>query len=64
MWEMADDDASVVAGSFYRSVFSNRWQGVPYYERTAEALRDAVNVLRSERGMALERWVNFVHYGA
>jgi CHAT domain-containing protein len=64
MWEMASDDDPVVARSFYQSVFSNRWQGVPYYERTAEALRDAVKVLRRKRGMALERWVNFVHYGA
>jgi hypothetical protein len=64
MWEMADDDGPDLAGNFYRSVFSNRWQGMPYYERTAEALRDAVKVLRRKRNMTLERWVNFVHYGA
>ena len=66
MWEMADVDGPELAGNFYRSVFSNtsRWEGVPYYERTAEALRDAVKVLRRKRKMTLERWVNFVHYGA
>ena len=64
MWEMADDDGPDLAGNFYRSVFSNRWQQMPYYERTAEALRDAVKVLRRKRNMTLERWVNFVHYGA
>ena len=65
MWDMADKDGPVVAENFYSSMFStSRWQKVPYYERTAEALRDAVKVLRSERGMTLERWVNFVHYGA
>jgi len=64
MWEMADDDGPDLAGNFYGSVFSNRWGGKPYYERTAEALRDAVKELRRKRKMTLERWVNFVHYGA
>jgi len=45
-------------------VFSERWQEVPYYERTAEALRDAVRELRQKKNMGTERWVNFVHYGA
>jgi len=64
MWEMADIDGPDLAGHFYRSVFSNtsKWQGMAYYERTAEALRDAVKVLRRKRKMTLERWVNFVHY--
>ena len=64
MWAMADIDGSVLAESFYQSVFSDKWQGVPYYERTAEALRDAVRNLRRKRKMILERWVNYVHYGA
>ena len=64
MWEMADDDGPDLAWNFYRSVFSNRWQGMAYHERTAEALRDAAKELRKKRNMTLERWVNFVHYGA
>ncbi|KAH9987457.1 CHAT domain-containing protein [Russula compacta] len=64
MWAMADIDGPVLAESFYKVVFSNRWQGVPYYERTAEALRDAVTNLRRKRKVTLERWVNYVHYGA
>ncbi|KAH9965644.1 CHAT domain-containing protein [Russula compacta] len=64
MWAMADIDGPVIAESFYKSVFSDRWQGKPYHERTAEALRDAVRDLRRKRGMTLERWVNFVHHGA
>jgi CHAT domain-containing protein len=64
MWAMADIDGPDLAGSFYRSVFSDKWQGKPYHERTAEALRDSVRMLRKKRGMTLERWVNFVHYGA
>ncbi|KAI0255292.1 CHAT domain-containing protein [Lactifluus subvellereus] len=64
MWAMADTDGRDLAGNFYKSVFSGRRQGVPYYARTAKALRDAVKKLRRKRGVTLERWVNFVHYGA
>jgi CHAT domain-containing protein len=67
MWAMADDDGPVLVEHFYASVFSDKWKGVAYYERTAEALRDAVQMLRSFRGkkkVTTERWVNFVHYGA
>ena len=64
MWAMADIDGQVLAMHFYGSVFSDKWKGVPYYERTAEALRDAVQVLRRNNDVTTERWVNFVHYGA
>ena len=64
MWAMADIDGEVLAKHFYASVFSEKWEGVPYYERTAEALRDAVQVLRRRKKPTTERWVNFVHYGA
>jgi CHAT domain-containing protein len=64
MWAMADTDGRDLAGNFYRQVFSGRRQGVRYYERTAKALRDAVKKLRRKKRMTLERWVNFVHYGA
>ena len=64
MWAMADIDGHDLAKHFYASVFSERWQDVPYHERTAEALRDAVRVLRRKKRVTTERWVNFVHYGA
>ena len=66
MWAMADEDGWDLAANFYKSVFSGAEQGVYYHERTAEALRDAVVKLRRKkgRGMSLERWVNYVHYGA
>ena len=64
MWAMADIDGPVLAESFYQSVFSEKCQGVPYHERTADALRDAVRNLRRKKKMTLERWVNYVHYGA
>jgi CHAT domain-containing protein len=64
MWAMADIDGQVLVKHFYASVFSDKWKGVPYYERTAEALQDAVQVLRRKKKVTTERWVNFVHYGA
>jgi CHAT domain-containing protein len=64
MWEMADTDGWDIAGKFYHSVFSDGTQDAKYYERTAKALRDTVVRLRRKRGMTLERWVNYVHYGA
>ena len=66
MWAMADMDGRDLAENFYKSVFSGRKRGVYYHERTAEALRDAVVRLRRKKGrwMTLERWVNYVHYGA
>ncbi|KAF8268576.1 CHAT domain-containing protein [Lactarius quietus] len=64
MWEMADTDGRDLARSFYKSLFSGQGKGVPYYERSAGALRDATQGLREKRGITLERWVNFMHYGA
>ncbi|KAF8268592.1 CHAT domain-containing protein [Lactarius quietus] len=64
MWEMADTDGKDLAKNFYESLFSSQESGLPYYERSAGALRDATKKLREKRGITLERWVNFVHYGA
>jgi CHAT domain-containing protein len=64
MWEMADTDGRDLAKNFYKSLFSSQDLSVPYYERSAEALRDATQKLRGKRRISLERWVNFVHYGA
>jgi CHAT domain-containing protein len=64
MWEMADTDGQGLARDFYSSVFSDTTRGARCHERTAEALRDAVVKLRRKRKTTLERWVNYVHYGA
>ena len=64
MWAMADTDGRDLAKNFYTSLFSSQNSSMPYYERSAEALRDATQKLRGKRGISLERWVNFVHYGA
>jgi hypothetical protein len=66
MWAMADTDGADLSKHFYKSIFldvADR-DGVPYYERSARALQLAVKKLRRKRGISLERWVNFVHYGA
>ncbi|KAH8995842.1 CHAT domain-containing protein [Lactarius hatsudake] len=66
MWAMADMDGQDLTKYFYKLMFSKREKGeqVPYYKRSASALHDAVKKLRRKRGVSLERWVNFVHYGA
>jgi CHAT domain-containing protein len=66
MWAMVDEDGRDLAENFYKALFSNsrREQGTPYHERSAKALRFAVKKLRKKRRITLERWVNFVHYGA
>ena len=66
MWAMVDEDGQELAVNFYKALFSNSRQdhGIPYHERSAKALRSAVKKLRRKRQITLERWVNFVHYGA
>ena len=66
MWDMADLDGADLSAHFYKYIFTESpgWEGVPYYERSARALQVAVKKLRRKRGITLERWVNFVHYGA
>ena len=63
MWAMVDEDGRDLARHFYKALFSSP-RGIPYHERSAKALRFAVKKLRSKRRITLERWVNFVHYGA
>ena len=65
MWAMADTDGADLSKHFYHSIFSESKgrEGKPYYERSAKALQ-AAEKLRRKRGITLERWVNFVHYGA
>ncbi len=66
MWAMADTDGADLSKYFYQSIFSESTgrKRIPYYERSARALQFAVKKLRRKRGVTLERWVNFVHYGA
>jgi CHAT domain-containing protein len=65
-WAMLDEDGEDLSEQVYKSMFRNslRQQGVPHHERSAKALQYAVRRLRMKRRMTLERWVNFVHYGA
>ena len=66
MWAMADTDGADLSKYFYKAIFSDKagQNEGPYYKRSARALQIAVNKLRRKRGITLERWVNFVHYGA
>ena len=64
LWAMADIDGRDVSEHFYGHMFAEGEQGVRIGDRSAVALRDAVQRLRRKRGVTFERWVNFVHYGA
>ena len=64
MWAVVDDDGPELAKYFYKMMSSNQATKVPTYRRSARALRNAVQKLRQKRAVSLERWVNFVHYGA
>ena len=66
MWAMADTDGADLSKHFYKAIFADKadQNRVPYHERSARALQTAVQKLRRKRGITLERWVNFVHYGA
>ena len=66
MWAMADTDGEDLSKHFYKAIFADKadLNEVRYHERSAQALQIAVKKLRKKRGVSLERWVNFVHYGA
>ncbi|KAI0252448.1 CHAT domain-containing protein [Lactifluus subvellereus] len=63
MWAMVDEDGQDLSEYFYSKMFAAGAQ-VASYEKSARALRHATRRLRAEKGVSLERWVNFVHYGA
>lgn len=64
MWAVVDNDGPELAKYFYKTLSSNQGKKVPAYRRSARALRNAVQKLRQKGAVSLERWVNFVHYGA
>ena len=64
MCAVVDDDRPELARHFYESIISGEEMEAPPYKRSALALRNAVQKLRRKRGVTLERWVNFMHYGA
>ncbi|KAI0255128.1 CHAT domain-containing protein [Lactifluus subvellereus] len=63
MWAMVDEDGKDLSEHFYSKMFAAGAQ-VASYEKLARTLRHATQKLRTEKGVSLERWVNFVHYGA
>ncbi|KAN0141123.1 CHAT domain containing protein [Lactarius tabidus] len=64
MWAMVNEDGRDLAENFYKVLFLNSRRGIPYHKRSAKAPRFAVKKLRKRRRITVERWVNFVHYGA
>ena len=66
LWEMDDliDEEQDLLKAVLSSMFSGKGGKEPYYERSARALRDAVQQMRYNLQVPLMRWVNYVHYGA
>ncbi|KAF8495458.1 CHAT domain-containing protein [Russula emetica] len=67
MWAMADMDGRDLCKRFYKLMFEEKkgqQEGVPYHERAAKALRDAVQKLRKKKDVTVDCWVTYVHYGA
>ena len=65
MWAMVDEDGQDLSEHFYSKMFAVGAQVASAgYEQSARALRHATGKLRREKRVSLERWVNFVHYGA
>jgi tetratricopeptide (TPR) repeat protein len=62
LWTMADIDGPDVADDFYRYMFREHGN-VADFRDSATALNFATNEMR-KRHVAMDRWVNFVHYGA
>ncbi|QRV96073.1 CHAT domain protein [Ceratobasidium sp. AG-Ba] len=60
MWSIEDEDGPCVASEFY-----SRWlKGAPESLKSAEALHEAVGVLRDKVGeQNFSRWVPFIHMG-
>ena len=60
LWPMYDADGPDLARDFYGYLLG---EGKGDYRMSAVALHEATKKMR-ERDIPLERWVNFVHFGA
>ncbi|KAG8942481.1 hypothetical protein FRC03_003170 [Tulasnella sp. 419] len=64
MYAMADIDGPTVAEEVYNHLFRRKEMGGSAdYRDAAEALNIATKELK-KRGVPVERWINFVHFGA
>ncbi|KAJ3556261.1 hypothetical protein NM688_g2127 [Phlebia brevispora] len=62
MWPMVDEDGPEITGAFYHYMFSAP-NGSVDFRNSAEALHHAVECLRQKKGVTIDRWIAFVHYG-
>jgi CHAT domain-containing protein len=64
MWDLGDDGGEDLSLGFYREMLSGGAEDdTPVSERSAKALWYTVQRLREKR-VTLQRWANWVHYGA
>ncbi|KAG9002335.1 hypothetical protein FRB94_003993 [Tulasnella sp. JGI-2019a] len=62
LWASEDEDGPIIAEVFYKYMLRNGMEKVDFRD-SAAALNAATRELR-RRKVPLERWINFVHYGA
>ncbi|KAL0945206.1 hypothetical protein HGRIS_000717 [Hohenbuehelia grisea] len=70
LWEMEDEDGPTVTSYFYEAMLNvhasepDKLAAGQEHTRAACALWKATQVLRNDKKVSLDRWVNFVHIGA
>ncbi|KAI5117380.1 hypothetical protein M0805_001923 [Coniferiporia weirii] len=64
MWSMDDQDGPFLARELYKRMLSEKETRETGFRRSARALCEVTKKMRGEKGMTIERWVNFVHIGA
>jgi CHAT domain-containing protein len=62
MWAIRDEDAPRVAYHTYRHLFRNGLQGFNPSE-AAIALNHAIQDLREDPDVTIDRWAPFIHFG-
>ncbi|KAG9013222.1 hypothetical protein FRB94_003292 [Tulasnella sp. JGI-2019a] len=61
MWGISDEDKFVVARAFYKHMYRNGLEAADYRDAAMALSMATKDLIR--KGVPLERWVNFVHYG-
>jgi CHAT domain-containing protein len=62
MWGIRDEDAPKVAEHTYQYLFRNGMQGLDPSD-AATALNHAVQALREDPNVTIDRWAPFIHFG-
>jgi CHAT domain-containing protein len=62
LWASADIDGPDIAEDFYQYIF-RRSGGAADFRESAAALNLATRPMKDRKGMTVDRWINYVHFG-